>query len=338
MRADSRELLEAHVARAGHIAHQVDCTQSSELKLLDLRYRACHARLFEAKGKYREAASRYLDILMEQMSSPGSGSATFGNANLQDPSSATKIPAELEFLLSKRTLFNSSVTCGILAPAGLLRTRVLESLQNVAANGGILPSNSPLHQILKNLLLDCFISREELEHLQSILVSSDSGHGPSLSSALSHSPSNKEEASSKQQALHAVLANAISMHNVSIAQKFYASIRLTDLAKHVFVKASSTKSNSAAGERVVVRECEKLAARMISEKRLDGFIDQELGMIFFFDREVGSAASAGAGGGNASAGSTASRGEALAHWQEHTTALLGRLNTLATKIGSLEIA
>merc|ERR1712203_270081 len=63
-----------------------------------------------------------------------------------------------------------------------------------------------------------------------------------------------------------VLEKAVLQHNVLAASRVYKNMRLPDLGNLLEVPAERT---------------EKIAAKMITEKRLNGYIDQKTGIIHF---------------------------------------------------------
>jgi len=83
--------------RAAMVMHEVNDIP------LTLRFKVCHARIFDSKRKFLEAASKYCDLSQQ----------TFGGQICEDD------------LL---TLLKSAVTCAILAPAGPQRSRILALL------------------------------------------------------------------------------------------------------------------------------------------------------------------------------------------------------------------
>jgi len=118
---------EAFCTRAAMLMHQVDNAS------LSLRHRICHARIFDRKQKFVEAASRYIDVSLE-------------------------VSDNIDYL-------NCAVTCAILAPAGPIRSRLLAQL---CKDERI--ERCPHYAILRKMFMERFIEGDEVLSLEASLL------------------------------------------------------------------------------------------------------------------------------------------------------------------------
>lgn len=119
--------------RAGVMMHEVDDTP------LQLRFRVCHARIFDSKRKFLDAASKYIDLSQQ----------TFGGQICDND------------LLQ---LLKCAVTCAILAPAGPQRSRVVASLCKDERIRTV-----EHHEILQKMFLERLIKGSEVNAFEQTL-------------------------------------------------------------------------------------------------------------------------------------------------------------------------
>lgn len=195
--------------RAAMVMHEVNDDP------LQLRFRVCHARIFDSKRKFLEAASKYTDLS-------------------QQTSGGQIMEGDLMQLLK------CAVTCAILAPAGPQRSRILASLCKDERIRTV-----EHYEILHKMFMDRLIKGLEVQKFEESLL-----------------PHQKAMMADGQ----TVLERAVLQHNVLAASRVYKNMRLNDLGILLDVPPD---------------RAEKIAAKMIAEARLQGYIDQLSGIIHF---------------------------------------------------------
>eukprot|EP00392_Amoebophrya_sp_AT5.2_P007832 g7851.t1 len=119
----SKDLLDNYSARAGMLQHLIDD------RLLDLRYRSCHARLLDSRSKFGDAAVRYVEVLRDCQELLSTATRTAGAAPPNRTAPPQLSDTERQELLSlQKDVVENAVACACLAPAGVGRTRLLGAL------------------------------------------------------------------------------------------------------------------------------------------------------------------------------------------------------------------
>jgi COP9 signalosome complex subunit 4 len=153
----------------------------------------------------------------------------------------------LNALLSdaERTIaLHNALNCTILAPAGKQRSRLLATLFKDERCQKVAPHSST--GILEKMYLDRIIRSGEMREFESIL--------------LEHQRARTQDGSTT------LIDRAVIEHNLLAASKLYNNIRFSELAALFEIDAV---------------KAEKIASQMISEERLDGYIDQIASIVHF---------------------------------------------------------
>jgi len=147
-------------------------------------------------------------------------------------------------------LLGKATTCAILGKAGPQRDRTLGSLfkDERLATLDQLDGYSTHGQVLSKMYMQQILRRTELRAFEDSLKD----HQKALTSDMGMT----------------IPQRAIIEHNMAAASKIYENIRFTELGSLLEIDA---------------HRAERIAARMISEKRLNGFIDQIDGVLCFQD-------------------------------------------------------
>jgi COP9 signalosome complex subunit 4 len=174
---------------------------------------------------------------------------------------------------------SAAVTCGVLAPAGPNRSRVLASLCRDERTAQL-----PNHNILTKMFLDRILRPYEIKEFQSTLKPhqlakiAQSSHDRAM---IIDQSGNGDAAAKKRVAPETVLDRAVMEHNLLSCSRIYNNI--------TFVGLGDLLDLSSAG-------AETMARRMIEQGRLRGSIDQIAGLLWFegrADDEVGKAGGLG---------------------------------------------
>ncbi|TEB35709.1 hypothetical protein FA13DRAFT_1684361 [Coprinellus micaceus] len=205
-----------------------------------LQFKLCQARISDYSRKFLEAAGRYHEL-----------------------SYVGEIDEE-----ERRHMLLAAVTCGVLAPAGPNRSRVLASLYRDERSAEL-----PTYNILSKMFLDHILRSAEVKEFESTLkphqlariaLSSNDklasiGHddGPSASN---------EPAASTRTGPATVLDRAVMEHNLLASSKIYNNISFRGLGALLDLAPGAA---------------ETMARKMIEQGRLKGHIDQVEKLIWF---------------------------------------------------------
>jgi COP9 signalosome complex subunit 4 len=179
---------------------------------LQIKFKACQARVWDLKRKFIEAASKYYELSYNSM--------------LLD---SEKIQA-----------LNNALNCTILAPAGKQRSRLLATLFKDERCQKL-----PAHNILEKMYLERIIRVYQVKQFESLL--------------LPHQKATMPDGST-------LIDRAVIEHNLLAASKLYNNIRFNELG--ALFEISPEKA-------------EKIASQMISEGRMNGYIDQINSIVHF---------------------------------------------------------
>ena len=148
-------------------------------------------------------------------------------------------------------LLGKSVTCAVLAKAGPPRTRILASLFKDPRISTLesLPSFSQHATVLRKMYTEQILSMGELNDFEKSL--------------LPHQKAITSEG-------YTVMEKAVIEHNLQALSKIYDNIKIPELAQLLNMEASTA---------------EMLVAKMITEERLKGYLDQTENLLVF--SEVG---------------------------------------------------
>lgn len=180
--------------------------------LLQIKYRAAQAKIWDFKRKFVEAASKYYELSL--------------NSHLTE--------------LEKNNALNSALNCTILAQAGKQRSRLLATLFKDERCQKL-----PAFNILEKMYLERIIKCDQVKEFESILEP--------------HQKATTTDGST-------LLDRAVIEHNLLAASKLYNNIRFNELGNLFDISAE---------------KAEKIASQMISEERMNGYIDQ-IGSIVHF--------------------------------------------------------
>nr|CAD2208781.1 unnamed protein product [Meloidogyne enterolobii] len=188
---EAGNILEAdrHVKRASLL--QQDVKDNGGLLL---RYSALYARVFDRQGQFIEAASRYYEISIKQ----------------------GLLPSE------KKQILQNALICTLLAPPGLQRNRLLNTLFKDERCQGL-----ACYQLLKNMYLERLIQNSELKEFELLLMP----HQRLLDS----------EGSS-------ILQRTVVEHNFLAASRLYSNISFDGLGQLLGV--SSKKAEKIASQMI----------------------------------------------------------------------------------------
>lgn len=183
---------------------------------LNLRYKACYARICDSKRKFLEAATHYYDL------------STYSTIQTED---------------SIAQLLQAAVTCAILHPASLHRSRMLAMLykdERVADTAVV-----PQFPFLEKMLMERIITTDDVQAFDSLLKDHQRALLPDGFS---------------------VLESAVIQHNIRSVAGMYDNITLDQLAALLGLSVSRV---------------ETLTCDMISEGRLKGHVDQVDNVVYF---------------------------------------------------------
>ena len=144
-------------------------------------------------------------------------------------------------------LLGKSVTCAVLAKAGPKRTRMLATLSKDPRISSLetLPSFNQHATVLRKMYTEQILTMEELNDFESSL--------------LPHQKAITSEG-------YTVMERAVIEHNMQAVSRIYDNIKIPQLAKLLNMDSSNA---------------EKLVARMITEERLQGYLDQTENLLVF---------------------------------------------------------
>jgi COP9 signalosome complex subunit 4 len=189
-------------------------------KLLNLQFKASQARLLDFKRAFLLAASKYLELSYVA-----------------------------EMAVSERIVcLVQAITCGVLAPAGPQRSRLLATLyKDERVRSGEHPElkEGGVVAMLQKMYLDRVLKKSEIEEFAAILK-------PHQLARLADG--------------NTVLDRAVIEHNVLAASKIYKNITFQELGALLSISPE---------------QAEKVASKMIGEQRLIGTIDQMDQLIYF---------------------------------------------------------
>jgi COP9 signalosome complex subunit 4 len=228
---------------------------------LQLQYKSCYARILDAKCKFLEAALRYYEISNTHLLSsaqnekPSKGEGTT-SGDAEKVAAATKQPQEEEEeeegmlmdvgLLAEKALVDA-VICTILAKAGPQRSRVLATLYK--DERCIKMGERGVYPILQKVYMERILQPSEVKEFSKLLK-------PHQMATLGGDST--------------VLEHAVVEHNLQSASRLYKNIHFEELGRMLGIAS--------------VR-AEKIAARMISEGRMGGSIDQIEGFLYFIESQ-----------------------------------------------------
>lgn len=238
---------EAYINRASLLQAE---TKSEALQVL---YKVCYARVLDFRRKFIEAAQRYNEL------------------------SYRTIVDEDE----RVTALRNALICTVLASAGQQRSRMLATLFKDERC-----QHLPAYGILEKMYLDRIIRRSELQvrdfnriHTFLFSHSPQSDHGTTVSLtnlvliiALGLCLVQEFEALLQQHQKattvdgSTILDRAVFEHNLLSASKLYNNITFVELGALLEIRAD---------------KAERIASQMISEERLNGYIDQIDGIVHF---------------------------------------------------------
>ncbi|XP_070408527.1 COP9 signalosome complex subunit 4 isoform X1 [Nothobranchius furzeri] len=238
---------EAYINRASLLQNE------SSNEQLQIHYKVCYARVLDFRRKFIEAAQRYNEL------------------------SYKSIVHESERLEALKHALN----CTILASAGQQRSRMLATLfkdercQQLAAYG-----------ILEKMYLDRIIRGNQLQEFAAMLMphqKATTADGASPCPPVTHltypkiplSAPPPLSAAGEQRTLRcfcgsSILDRAVIEHNLLSASKLYNNITFEELGALLEIPPA---------------KAEKIASQMITEGRMNGFIDQIDGIVHFETRE-----------------------------------------------------
>uniref|UniRef100_A0A1I8BYM7 COP9 signalosome complex subunit 4 n=1 Tax=Meloidogyne hapla TaxID=6305 RepID=A0A1I8BYM7_MELHA len=172
---EAGNILEAdrHVKRASLLQQDV----KEDGGVLLLKYSALYARVFDRQGQFIEAASRYYEISIKQ----------------------GLLPSE------KKQILQNALICTLLAPPGLQRNRLLNTLFKDERCQGL-----ACYQLLKNMYLERLIQNSELKEFELLL--------------LPHQRLLDSEGSS-------ILQRSVLEHNFLAASRLYSNISFDGLGQ-----------------------------------------------------------------------------------------------------------
>lgn len=179
---------------------------------LQIKYKACQARIWDFKRKFVEAASKYYEL------------------------SLNTLITETE----KIEALNNSLNCTILASAGKQRSRLLATLFKDERSHKL-----PAYSIFEKMYLERIIRSVQAKQFESILLPHQKAKTPDGST---------------------LVDRAIIEHNLLAVSKLYNNIRFKELGNLFDITAS---------------KAEKITSQMISEERMNGYIDQISSTVHF---------------------------------------------------------
>ncbi|KAF8165311.1 hypothetical protein B0H34DRAFT_649762 [Crassisporium funariophilum] len=203
-----------------------------------LQFKLCQARISDYSRKFLEAASRYHEL-----------------------SYVGEIDEE-----ERRHMLLAAVTCGVLAPAGPNRSRVLASLYRDERAADL-----PTYNILSKMFLDHILRPAEIQEfekslkphqLAKIAISSND----KLASAAKDDGEGAEPNTSTRTGPSTVLDRAVMEHNLLASSNIYNNITFRGLGALLDLTPGAA---------------ETMARRMIEQGRLRGSIDQVDKLIWF---------------------------------------------------------
>lgn len=180
--------------------------------LLQVKYKAAQARIWDFKRKFVEAASKYYEL------------------------SLNTLITEQE----KMEAINNALNCTILASAGKQRSRLLATLFKDERSQKL-----PAYRIFEKMYLERIIRSDQVKEFESILQP--------------HQKAITADGST-------IVDRAIIEHNLLAVSKLYNNIKFKELGTLFEITAE---------------KAEKIASKMISEERMNGYIDQ-IGSIVHF--------------------------------------------------------
>uniref|UniRef100_A0A2K5JAW3 COP9 signalosome complex subunit 4 n=1 Tax=Colobus angolensis palliatus TaxID=336983 RepID=A0A2K5JAW3_COLAP len=215
---------------------------------LQIHYKVCYARVLDYRRKFIEAAQRYNEL------------------------SYKTIVHESERLEALK----HALHCTILASAGQQRSRMLATLfkdercQQLAAYG-----------ILEKMYLDRIIRGNQLQEFAAMLMPHQKATTADETGCLHVAQAGLELLGSSSSRLgfpkywdyrgSSILDRAVIEHNLLSASKLYNNITFEELGALLEIPAA---------------KAEKIASQMITEGRMNGFIDQIDGIVHFETREA----------------------------------------------------
>uniref|UniRef100_A0A2R8M7Z7 COP9 signalosome complex subunit 4 n=1 Tax=Callithrix jacchus TaxID=9483 RepID=A0A2R8M7Z7_CALJA len=215
---------------------------------LQIHYKVCYARVLDYRRKFIEAAQRYNEL------------------------SYKTIVHESERLEALK----HALHCTILASAGQQRSRMLATLfkdercQQLAAYG-----------ILEKMYLDRIIRGNQLQEFAAMLMPHQKATTADETESLHVAQAGHELLGSSSSRLgfpkcwdymgSSILDRAVIEHNLLSASKLYNNITFEELGALLEIPAA---------------KAEKIASQMITEGRMNGFIDQIDGIVHFETREA----------------------------------------------------
>uniref|UniRef100_A0A2I3RRV1 COP9 signalosome complex subunit 4 n=1 Tax=Pan troglodytes TaxID=9598 RepID=A0A2I3RRV1_PANTR len=215
---------------------------------LQIHYKVCYARVLDYRRKFIEAAQRYNEL------------------------SYKTIVHESERLEALK----HALHCTILASAGQQRSRMLATLfkdercQQLAAYG-----------ILEKMYLDRIIRGNQLQEFAAMLMPHQKATTADETGSLHVAQAGLELLGSSSSHLgfpkcwddrgSSILDRAVIEHNLLSASKLYNNITFEELGALLEIPAA---------------KAEKIASQMITEGRMNGFIDQIDGIVHFETREA----------------------------------------------------
>ncbi|TFK23278.1 hypothetical protein FA15DRAFT_670674 [Coprinopsis marcescibilis] len=223
---------ETYYNRAALLVHS-----SNERETL-LQFKLCQARISDYSRKFLEAASRYHEL-----------------------SYVGEIDEE-----ERRQMLSAAVTCGVLAPAGPNRSRVLASLYRDERTAEL-----PSFNILSKMFLDHILRPAEIKEFESTLKTHQLAKiaissNDKLASAGHDDGSSDEPATSTRTGPSTVLDRAVMEHNLLASSKIYNNITFKGLGALLDLTSGAA---------------ETMARKMIEQGRLRGHIDQVDKLIWF---------------------------------------------------------
>lgn len=220
---------------------------------LGLIYKLSQARVHDYSRKFLEAASRYHELSWE--------------SDIEES--------------ERLQMLSAAVGCGVLAPAGPARSRILASLCRDERTAEL-----PTHNILRKMFLDRILRPSEIKDFKSTLKPhqlariGQSSHD--LAMLKKETQFNIENGSSgKRFAPETVLDRAVMEHNLLSSSRIYKNITFSGLGDLLDLSAAGA---------------ETMARRMIEQGRLRGSIDQISRLLWFEDNSDEDDAQGKAGG------------------------------------------
>ena len=242
---------ETYYNRAALLVH------STNDKATLLAYKLCQARIMDYSRKFLEAASRYHEL---------SWVAEIDEDERQHMLQVSPPPSTDLWLLITSSPSSAAVTCGVLAPAGPNRSRVLASLCRDERTADL-----PSFNILQKMFLDRILRSAEVKdfevtlkphQLARVALSSNDR----VASAVQTDGDANDPPVSNRTGPSTVLDRAVMEHNLLASSKIYNNITFRGLGALLDLSPGAA---------------ENMARKMIEQGRLKGSIDQVDRLIWF---------------------------------------------------------